>query len=94
MGHGERLLHEVGGVHAGGQPRVEPQGDHAAKPLAVAFEQLAASDDIARLDRIQQVIGIRRLNVHRRWPSATDPAIRGGILQGVFTGLGDGNAND
>ena len=38
-GVGQRLLHDVRSVHAGRQPIIEPQGDHATQPLPVALEK-------------------------------------------------------
>jgi hypothetical protein len=56
---GQRLLDHVGRVHARRQPAVEPQGDHAAEPVAVPGEQAVAGRGIAGGRPVEQFVGVR-----------------------------------
>ncbi len=59
-GVGQRLLHDVGSVHARRQPIIEPQGDHATQPLPMALEKPFNRSGIADGGVSEQVISIVR----------------------------------
>jgi hypothetical protein len=75
---GERLLHNVGGVDPGRQPRVGPDGNHAFEPAAVPVQQLAAGRCIPGRRLPQQVISV---GVGRGSPHKPNPETGGEILQ-------------
>ena len=57
-GLGQGLLHQVGGVDAGGQAAVEADGDHPPQAVAVAFEQELARLGLAAAGAVEQFLGI------------------------------------
>jgi hypothetical protein len=59
-GLGQRVLHQVGGVQAGGQPAVQAQGHHAPQPRPVVFQQLLPSGRVSLRRLAQQLLGVGR----------------------------------
>ena len=57
-GVGEGFLDDVRRVHAGGQPAVEPDGDHPPEPVPVAGEQLVAGGAVAGGGAVEQEIRV------------------------------------
>jgi hypothetical protein len=68
VGLGEDLLDHVGRVHAGGQPRVQAQGDHPPQPRPVPLQQRAAGAAVAGAGAPQQLLGVGRGVGHGKVP--------------------------
>jgi hypothetical protein len=55
---GQRLLHHVGRIDAGGQTGIDANGDHALESRSVQSQQLIASAGVARFGTSQQLFGV------------------------------------
>jgi hypothetical protein len=76
IGRCERLLNHIGGVHASGQPTVEPQGDHLAEALAVPRQELLASAAVSVANTVEELIGVGRERGHAAYLPGAEAGIR------------------
>jgi hypothetical protein len=58
------ILHDVGRVQAGREPRVQVDGDHPPQPVAIAGKQLLPGRLISPAGAAQQLLAVRGLRSH------------------------------
>ena len=59
VGLGEGVLNDIGGVHAAGEPVVQPDGDHLAQPVTVPGEQRLTGRLVTLRHLLDQPLGLR-----------------------------------
>jgi hypothetical protein len=62
---GQRFLKHIGGIHAWGHARIQPQRHHAPQSLVMAIQQLAPRGAFPLGGALEQRFGIRFCTGHR-----------------------------
>jgi hypothetical protein len=66
MSRRQAVLHDVGRIHAGGQPGVHPVANHGLQARSKPLKQLLPGSIVTGFSAVQQVIGVVVSRVRHR----------------------------